>query len=73
MSDFQGLMLESEGFDNGGSLEVLSLNLKVKRGQSTFQGNFNKPKYGWDIFSRYDMLIPVPTIGLHHQPLDPGP
>ncbi|GBP40409.1 hypothetical protein EVAR_25261_1 [Eumeta japonica] len=63
MIGFQGLITE---------LEVCKLQhqtLKVNRGQNTFQDNSNKPKYGKDILFRYDMLIPVPTVGLHHQTL----
>ncbi|GBP53776.1 hypothetical protein EVAR_84260_1 [Eumeta japonica] len=48
MNDFQGLIMQLEGSDNGaGSLEAPSSDpLKVNRGQNTFQGNSNKPKYG---------------------------
>ncbi|GBP93536.1 hypothetical protein EVAR_100992_1 [Eumeta japonica] len=47
MNDFQGLMMEPEGSDNGaGSLEVPSSDPEINRGQNTFQGNSNKPKYG---------------------------
>ncbi|GBP83830.1 hypothetical protein EVAR_64755_1 [Eumeta japonica] len=70
MSDFQGLMMETEGSDS--ELEVWKLHhetLKVNRSQNTFQGNSNKPKYGYDILFRYDMVIPVPTVGLHDQTL----
>ncbi|GBP20696.1 hypothetical protein EVAR_16570_1 [Eumeta japonica] len=70
MSDFQGLMMETEGSDNGaGSLEAPSSDPESQSWSKSIQGHSNKPKYGWDILFRYDMLIPVPTVGPHHQTL----
>ncbi|GBP42200.1 hypothetical protein EVAR_25826_1 [Eumeta japonica] len=62
MIGFQDLIAE---------LEVWKLHrqtLKVNRGQNPFQNHSTNPNMVRILF-RYDMLIPVPTVGLHHQTL----
>ncbi|GBP87836.1 hypothetical protein EVAR_68740_1 [Eumeta japonica] len=63
MTGFQGLITELEDW------KLHRQTLKVNRGENIFQGNSNKPKYGLNILFPYDLLIPVPTVGLHHQTL----
>ncbi|GBP43915.1 hypothetical protein EVAR_41771_1 [Eumeta japonica] len=47
MNDFQGLMMQLEGSDNGaGSLEAPSSDPESQSRQNPFQGHSNKPKYG---------------------------
>ncbi|GBP63529.1 hypothetical protein EVAR_45689_1 [Eumeta japonica] len=47
MNDFQGLMMQLEGSDNGaGTLEAPSTDSESPSWSKTFQGNSNKPKYG---------------------------
>ncbi|GBP72165.1 hypothetical protein EVAR_49756_1 [Eumeta japonica] len=81
MSDFQGLMMEPEGSDDGVRrlvalfhYEVLASTfrfhhqtLETNHGKSAFQDNSNNRKYRLDMLSYYRVL--VLTFQLHHQTL----
>ncbi|GBP77081.1 hypothetical protein EVAR_61083_1 [Eumeta japonica] len=68
MNEFQGLMMQSKGSDNGaGSLEAPSSNPESQSWSKYISEKFQQAQIRLDILFRYDMLIPVPTVGLHHK------
>ncbi|GBO99425.1 hypothetical protein EVAR_99769_1 [Eumeta japonica] len=60
MIGFQGLITE---------LEAPSSDPESQSWSKSISGPFQQAQIWLDILSRYDMLIPVPTVGLHHQTL----
>ncbi|GBP77565.1 hypothetical protein EVAR_57242_1 [Eumeta japonica] len=68
MSDFQGLMMEPEGSDDGASKLPAYQTLKANHGQSVFHENINKSKHGWVALFHYEVL--ASTFRFHHQTLE---